>query len=316
MATVDTPYEDPKSAVIDLGEDEIYRSESLLSLAFKRLRRDYLTLIAIAIIIILAVLSILAPVISDVLDVSYRRTSMTNTFAKVGQQGHVLGTDDLGRDQFSRLLYGGRVSLGIAFSAATLSLIIGLSLGVIAGFYQGGPFGFIDDLIMWFITTLNSVPFLFLLLVVSALLNPTVLMFILLLAFLSWTGTMRFVRGETLAQREREYIIAARAIGAGSNRIMFLHILPNIFSVIIINLASDIGGLILVESALSFLNLGVRPPTPSWGNMLTNAQTFFTKGFHLVIFPGLLIVITVLCLFLIGDGLRDAFDPQASKKQT
>ena len=97
---------------------------------------------------------------------------------------------------------------------------------------------------------------------------------------------------------------------------MFFHILPNIFSVIIINLASDIGGLILVESALSFLNLGVRPPTPSWGNMLTNAQTFFTQGMHLVIFPGLLIVITVLCLFLIGDGLRDAFDPQASRKQT
>jgi peptide/nickel transport system permease protein len=278
------------------------------------LRRDYLTLIAITIIVILSILAVLAPVISDALDVSYRRTDMGNTFQKIGAPGHILGTDDLGRDQFSRLLYGGRVSLGIAFSAALLSLIIGLSLGVLAGFYQGGSFGFVDDLIMWFITTLNSVPFLFLLLVVSALLDPTVLMFILLLAFLSWTGTMRFVRGETLAQREREYIVAARAIGAGNSRIMFLHILPNIFSVIIINLASDIGGFILIESALSFLNLGVRPPTPSWGNMLTNAQTFFTKGFHLVIFPGLLIVITVLCLFLIGDGLRDAFDPQASKK--
>jgi peptide/nickel transport system permease protein len=167
---------------------------------------------------------------------------------------------------------------------------------------------------MWGIITLNSIPGFFLLLIISAMLNPTVWSLILILAFLSWTGTMRFVRGETLSQRGREYIVAAQAIGAGPMRIMYLHIMPNIFSVIVINLATDIGGLILVESALSYLNLGVRPPTPSWGNMLTNAQTFFTKGVHLVIFPGMLIVITVLCLFLIGDGLRDAFDPQASKK--
>ena len=125
---------------------------------------------------------------------------------------------------------------------------------------------------------------------------------------------MRLVRGETLSHRGREYIIAAQAMGAGPLRIMFVHILPNIFSVIVINLASDIGSLILVESALSYLQLGVRPPTPSWGNMLTNAQTFFTKGPHLVVCPGSLIVITVLCLFLIGDGIRDAFDPQAAKK--
>ncbi|HVO70411.1 MAG TPA: ABC transporter permease, partial [Aggregatilineaceae bacterium] len=163
-------------------------------------------------------------------------------------------------------------------------------------------------------TTLNSVPYLFLLLIISAMLRPTVGSLILILAILSWTGTMRFVRGETLSQREREYVVGARAIGANAPRIMLVHILPNIFSVIVINLATDIGAFILIESALSFLNLGVRPPTPSWGNMLTNAQTFFTKGMHLVVFPGMAIVITVLCLFLIGDGMRDAFDPQAAKK--
>jgi peptide/nickel transport system permease protein len=297
-----------------LQDSQMYEAETLLGLAVKRLRHDYLTLIAIATLILFVMLALCAPLISKALDVSYRRTDLNHTFEKVGAPGHVLGTDDLGRDELSRLLYGGRVSLGIGVSAAVLSLVIGASLGVVAGFYQGGHLGIIDDIMMWAITTLNSVPSLFLLLIISAMLSPTVFTLVLILAFLSWTGTMRFVRGETLAQREREYIVAARAIGATAPRIMFVHILPNIFSVIVINLATDIGGFILVESALSFLNLGVRPPTPSWGNMLTNAQTFFTKGMHLVIFPGMAIVITVLCLFLIGDGMRDAFDPQAAKK--
>ena len=306
----------PEQAILNLGltDEEKMVGESLMTLALRRLRRDYLTLFAASILIVLIILALLAPVISDMLDVSYRRVNLGITFEKIGASGHVLGTDDVGRDHLSRLLYGARVSLGIAVSGAVLSLAIGSTLGVIAGFYQGGSFGFVDDLLMWGIITLNSIPGFFLLLIISAMLDPTVWSLILILAFLSWTGTMRFVRGETLSQRSREYIVAAQAIGANPLRIMYLHIMPNIFSVIIINLASDIGGLILVESALSYLNLGVRPPTPSWGNMLTNAQTFFTKGVHLVIFPGMLIVITVLCLFLIGDGLRDAFDPQASKK--
>jgi peptide/nickel transport system permease protein len=301
--------------VINLREEtEQMMGGSLFTLALKRLRRDYLTLIAIAFLMIIFALSVLAPVITSVMDISYTKTNIPEAFLKLGASGHILGTDDLGRDQFARLLYAGRISMDIAFSAAFLSLVIGMSLGVIAGFYQGGRLWFVDEVLMWAVTTLNSVPSLFLLLIVAAMLKPTVWSLVLILGFLSWTGTMRFVRGETLSLREREYIVSARAIGAGDTRIMFLHILPNIFSVIMINLASDIGGFILVESALSFLNLGVRPPTPSWGNMLTQAQTFFTKGVHLVICPGSLIVVTVLCLFLIGDGLRDAFDPQASKK--
>jgi peptide/nickel transport system permease protein len=305
-----------EQAVLDLGltDEQKMMGESLMTLALHRLRRDYLTLIAITVLSILILLALLAPVISNVLDVSYRRVNLDITFEKIGSPGHILGTDDLGRDHLARLLYGGRVSLGIGVSAAVVSLLIGATLGVIAGFYQGGPFGFVDDIMMWGIITLNSIPSFFLLLIISAMLNPTVFSLILILAFLSWTGTMRFVRGETLSQRGREYIVAAQAIGASPMRVMYLHIMPNIFSVIIINLANDIGSLILVEAALSYLNLGVRPPTPSWGNMLINAQTFFTKGVYLVVFPGMLIVITVLCLYLVGDGLRDAFDPQASKK--
>lgn len=314
----------PDGHVIDISGAGPRSGESLTRLAMRRLSRDYLTLIALGILAILVILALSAGLISEALDVSYRRTNIGAAFLPIGAEGHVLGTDDIGRDHLARLLYGGRVSLGIAFAAGLISLTIGVSFGLLAGFYQGsdagiklGPFklrgSILDDLLMWFITTLNSVPYIFLLLVVSAILAPKVTSFILLLGFLSWPGTMRLVRGETLSHREREYVLAARTIGAGNLRIMFSHILPNIFSVLIINLALDIGAFILIEAALSYLNLGVRPPTPSWGNMLINAQIFYTRGVHLFIMPGALIVTTVLCLYLIGDGLRDAFDPQSQK---
>lgn len=310
--------EESTGAVLSLSEERAGASESLYTLALRRLRRDYLTLIAIAAVLLLALLALLAPVITDALNISYTRTN-SPAFLSIGSPGHILGTDDLGRDELARLLYAGRVSLTIAFSAAIGSLAIGVSIGVIAGYYQGGSLGFVDDAIMWFVTTINSIPTLFLLLIVASVLRAqkfgsSVLVLILILTLLGWTGTMRLVRGETLARRELEYTVAARAMGASSWRIMFVHILPNIFSIIVVTLAIDVGSLILVEAALSFLGLGVRPPTPSWGNMLNNAQSFFDRGPHLVFLPGFLIVITVLCLYIIGDGMRDAFDPQASKK--
>jgi peptide/nickel transport system permease protein len=298
--------------VANLTEEKRH-SNSLTRLALRRLSRDYLTLIAIGVILLLALLSILAPVISDMLNVSYSQTDPINKFLPINSPGHILGTDNVGRDLLSRLLYAGQVSLTIAFSAAIFSTTIGVAIGLLAGYYHGGPFGFIDDIIMWFITTLNSIPTLMLLILIAAVLTPTVITLILVLTIISWTGTMRLVRGETLANREREYIISAKASGASPLRIMFIHILPNVFSVLITALAIEIGTLILVESALSFLGLGVRPPTPSWGNMLTGAQSYFRQGAHLSIFPGLMIVLTVLSLYLIGDGLRDAFDPHSTK---
>jgi peptide/nickel transport system permease protein len=305
-----------QTSVVNLAvKQEKAVGESLTTLALRRLRRDKLTLIALSIIIILTLLSLFAPFIEkQILNVSYTRTSVTDAFSPIGTPGHILGTDDLGRDHLARLLYAGQVSLGIAFTAAFLSLFIGVSLGVITGYYGG----IIDDFVTWIITTLNSVPTLFLLLLVSAaiILNKNLPAFVrgpfslvLILGLIGWTGTTRLVRGETLSIREREYIIGARAIGASPLRIMFAHIIPNLFSVVIITLAQDVGNLILVESTLSFLGLGVQPPIPTWGNMLTSSQTYFNKGVHLVIAPGLLIVITVLCLYIIGDGLRDAFDP-------
>jgi len=263
-------------------------------------------MIALVTIIILSLLSILAPLITDqVLHVDPNRTNSDGRFLPIGTPGHLLGTDDLGRDHLARLLHAGRVSLGIGFAGATLTLIIGLFFGTITGYFGG----LVDDIMNWVITTLDSIPSLYLLLIIAAILSPSAEALIIVLALVGWTTTTRLIRGETFTIREREYIISARAIGASPWRIMFVHILPNLVSVTAISLANGIGNLILVESALSFLNVGVQPPTATWGNMLTNSQSYFTLGGHLVVLPGLLIVVTVLCLYIIGDGVRDAFDP-------
>ncbi|MDZ4770265.1 MAG: ABC transporter permease [Chloroflexota bacterium] len=295
-------------ARLDVEPKKKYEGRSLTQLAVSRLSRDTLTLIALGMIVLLLLLAFVgAPVISSVLDVSPTRTNANQTFLPVGSYPHILGTDDLGRDVLSRLLYAGQVSLSVGVIAAGLAVSIGVTLGIITGYFGG----IVDDLINWVIATLNSIPSLFLLLIVAAVLRPSPTTLIIILGFLGWTGITRLVRGETLSLREREYVISARAVGASSWRIMFVHILPNLVSVIIIALALDIGGIILTEAALSFLGLGILPPTPSWGNMLSNAQGFFTKGVHLVIIPGLMIFVTVLCLYVLGDGLRDAFDPTA-----
>ncbi|MXX50117.1 MAG: ABC transporter permease [Chloroflexi bacterium] len=219
----------------------------------------------------------------------------------------MLGTDNLGRDHLARLLYAGQVSLFIGFMSAFLALAFGVTLGIITGYYGG----LIDDLVNWIITTLNSIPVLVLLVVITSLFRPSAEALILSIVLITWTPTTRLVRGETLAIRAREYIVGAKAIGASDMRVMQVHILPNVFSLTIVTLARNIGIVMLIEAALSFLGLGVQPPTATWGNMLSKSREFITNAPHLMILPGLLIAIVVLCLYIIGDGLRDAFDPTA-----
>jgi peptide/nickel transport system permease protein len=279
--------------------------QTLLQLALRRLRRDRLTLIAMGVIVFLALISIFAPVITAQLGVNFDKTNMRETFLPVNSGPHILGTDDLGRDHLARLLYGGQVSLGIAFSAAILSLTIGLVIGVYTG-YRGG---IVDDIVNWIITTLDSVPSLFLLLIVAAVFRPGPGALVIILGLLGWTGTARLVRGETFALREREYVIGARSIGAAPLRIMFYHIVPNLLSIVVISMAVSIGSLMLTEAALSYLGLGVKDPFSSWGSMLEKSKDFLRRSPHLIVAPGLLIWITVLCLYIIGDGMRDAFDP-------
>ena len=294
------------SRIAKMDMEAALRSKSLTQKAFIHIRKDRITLTAIGIIIFLAVLSASAPVITGLLGVDPNTTDASaSKFLPVGSEGHILGTDNLGRDHLARLLYAGQVSLLIGFLSGILSLAVGITLGILTGYF-GGP---IDDFIIWLITTINAIPGFILLIVISAIFSPDAFTLILVLVFFLWTPITRLVRGETLSIRSREYIVSARAVGASNVRIMLIHILPNVFSITIVALAINIGIGILAESGLSFLGLGVQPPIATWGNMLSKSREFFKVAGHLVFFPGVLITIVVLCLYLIGDGLRDAFDP-------
>jgi peptide/nickel transport system permease protein len=292
-----------------LEKETPQRTRTLWQNAVLHILSDKLTLTAMLVLGILTLLCVLGPpVVENVLELDVNRIDIPNKFLSPGSKGHILGTDHLGRDQLIRLLYGGRVSLAIAFSASFMTILIGVALGLIAGYYGGRA----DDLITWIVTTLSSVPALFLLLIAAAIWTPSAQLLIIILALLGWIGTCRLVRGEVLSLKEHEYVLAARGVGASSSRLLVNHILPNVLPIIIVTMTIIAGNLILVESALSFLGVGVQAPTPTWGNMLTDARSYFNIGTHLVISPGILIMVTVLCFYLVGDGLRDALDPRSS----
>ena len=288
--------------------DETLRRRSLTDQALARLWRDRLSMMSIAVLLFLTIASITAPLITGILDVDPNTTDASGSkYLPLFSEGHLLGTDNLGRDHLARLLYAGQVSLFIGFMSAFLALVIGVTLGILTGYYGG----IIDDAVNWVITTLNAIPGLVLLIVISAVFRPDATSLILVIVFLTWPATTRLVRGETLAIRAREYIVSAKAVGASDFRVMQLHILPNVFSLTIVTLARNIGIVMLIEAALSFLGLGVQPPTATWGNMLSKSREFITIAPHLMVLPGMLITAVVLCLYVIGDGLRDAFDPTA-----
>jgi len=284
-------------------------SAGLWSNAWYRLRRDKLTMTAFVILFILILASATAPLLSQfVFQFRFEEQNLLGAYGKptLDPLAYMLGSDELGRSQVVRLLYGGQVSLFVGFVGAFVNLTIGVVVGLTAGYLRGR----VDDVITWFITTLNSIPLLFLLLIISAVFSPNALTLTLTIGLLFWTGISLYVRGQTFALREREFVVAARTIGATTGRIMFRHILPNVLPLIFVLAAIDVGGIILAESALSYLGLGITPPTPSWGNMLSNAATYFVRAWWLVVSPGAMIFLTVLCLYLIGDGLRDALDPR------
>ena len=275
------------------------------ALAF--IRRDRLTILAISVLIVFTLICVFMPLVfENVYDLDVNNTSIPNRFKQPGESGYPLGTDQLGRDQFLRLIYGGRVSLTIAYLASVLTVFIGITLGLLAGYYGRQ----IDDLISWGVNTLSAIPPLFLLLIASAVWEPSTEVLVAVLAALGWVGTSRLVRGEVLSLKERDYVLAARALGASDVRILIIHILPNVFSIVMVTMTIIAGNLILIESGLSYLGVGIQPPTPTWGNMLTDSRSYFVSGVHLVFTPGILIMITVLCFYLVGDGLRDALDPR------
>lgn len=217
----------------------------------------------------------------------------------------LLGTDNLGRDILSRLIWGARLSLGTAGLAAVLILTIGVGLGMIAGFYGG----LLDDLLMRIVDVLLAFPALILALAIAGVLGPSIMSVMIGIVSVAWADYARVMRGQVLSARERQYVEAARAIGVGNTRILARHLLPNVLPPILVLASLEMGGLILAISGLSFLGLGAQPPTPEWGAMLNDGRSFIAAAPQLMIYPGLAISIVVVGFNLLGDGLRDAFDP-------
>ncbi|WP_020675652.1 ABC transporter permease [Geopsychrobacter electrodiphilus] len=219
---------------------------------------------------------------------------------------HLLGTDDLGRDVLLRMIYGARISLLVGFVAVGISTMLGILVGSLAGFYGG----WVDALVMRFVDIMLCFPTFFLILAVIAFLNPSIWNIMVVIGITSWMGVARLVRAEFLSLREREFVLAARAVGANDLRLIFRHMLPNALSPVLVSATLGIAGAILTESALSFLGIGVQPPTPSWGNMLIAGKQTLGYAWWLSVFPGLAILITVLGYNLLGEGIRDALDPR------
>lgn len=272
------------------------------SLTWQRFRRHRAALAGLTALAVIVACATFAPVIT-----SYSPTALDpdHSLAPPSRQ-HILGTDDLGRDEFARVVYGGRVSLLVGLTAMLLGSAIGVVMGSAAG-YTGG---WVDTVIMRFVDLMLSFPAIFLLLI---LINWTggrapVLMMIAYLGLFGWTGLARIVRAEYLALRAREFVEEARALGAGTRRIIFRHILPNAMGPILVQAAFAVAGAILAEAALDFLGFGLPPDIPTWGNLLTQAEDYISSDPILAVAPGLVITVTVVAVFFIGDALRDALD--------
>ncbi len=286
----------------------------------KRFMRHRMAVASLCLIALLAIASFGAPVIEAALGVDADKTNLFNRSATPSLD-HPLGTDELGRDLLVRLLYGGRVSLIVGLAAAAVAAVAGTFIGLLAGYYGG----WLDSILMRVTDGVIALPLLPLLIVLAAvdltkLGLPTVLTesenvslyrIVLIISFVGWTTVARLVRAETLTLKRREFIRAAISQGAGAGRVMRVHILPNAISPIIVATTLSIGNIILLESVLSFLGLGIQPPAASWGAMLTNAQELIWANPTLAIWPGLLIFVTVIAFNFLGDGLQDALDPRA-----
>lgn len=255
----------------------------------------------------MAVTALLAPVVAthDPLEVNLSADARL----QAPSLEHFLGTDNLGRDVFSRMVYGARISLSVGFIAVAISLVIGLALGGISGYYGG----WVDTVIMRVVEVMYCFPTFFLIMMVITFLGPSIVNVMVVIGFTSWTGLCRLVRAEFLTLRERDFVSSARVEGVSDARVIFRHILPNAMAPVYVSVTLSVGGAILVESALSFLGLGVQIPAPSWGNILTAGKNYIDYAWWLTLFPGLAILITVLSFNLIGEGLRDVLDPKTIK---
>jgi len=275
---------------------------SLRNLIWKRFIKNRLAVAGGIIVTLLFFVAVFAPLISPYNpdDIDRKNILVSPDFH------HPLGTDDLGRDVLSRMIWGGRISLAVGFVAVGIATLIGIFFGAIAGYYGGWA----ERIIMRFIDIMLTIPTFFLILAVIAFIEPSIWNIMIVIGLTSWMGVARLVRAEFLSIKEREYVLAAKALGASDFRIIFRHIMINSMAPVLVSAVLGIAGAVLVESALSFLGIGVQPPIPSWGNILTLGKDNIEIAWWLSVFPGLAILITVLGYNLLGEGIRDSIDPR------
>lgn len=292
------------------GELTTYKAESYWQIVYRRLKKHKLAIISLVLLIIIILACIFGPFF-----VKYHYNDMESFDPdnplvgeyKPPSKLHPFGTDELGRDTLSRVLYGGRISLFVGFASVFSAIIIGVFVGAISGYYGGIS----DTLLMRFTDIMFSIPTLPLLVVLARVIpGGGVWKIILVITIFGWMTDARIVRGVYLSLKEQEFAEAARAIGASNARIIWRHLLPNSMAPIIVSSTLGVGGNIIYEAALSYLGFGIMPPTPSWGNMLQNAQSAMFNAPWLIWFPGIAIFVTVLAFNFLGDGLRDALDPR------
>ncbi len=275
-------------------------------LTANRLCKNKMAVTGLAIILLLIIVAVFAPLF--VPHHPYKQ-DLEKTFLKPSPE-YFFGTDDFGRCIFSRVVFGTRISLAIGVIVTAISAVVGVILGMLAGFYGG----VIDEVIMRIVDIFLAFPGLILALVVAGLLGPGMFNVLFALALVGWMGYARVVRGAVLAEKEKDFVETARALGAGNLYLMYRHLLPNVLAPVIVMATLGVGQAILAAAGLSFLGLGVQPPVPVWGSMLSDGKIYLQTAPHLTIFPGLAIMVTVLSFNFLGDGLRDIFDPWLREK--
>jgi len=270
---------------------------------WRQLKMNPLALAGGAVVILLAAVAVAAPLLAPYDPAAYD----VKRILVPPSRAHLLGTDQIGRDLLSRMLYGARVSLAVGFVAVGIAMLIGTVVGVVAGYYGGAA----DALIMLgVVDVMLTFPRFFLLLAVIAMLQPSIFVIMAVIGVTGWMGVARLVRAEVLSLKERDFVQSARALGAGDLRLMFRHILPNAIVPVLVSAILGVAGAVLTEAGLSFLGLGVQPPTPTWGNILSDGKANIEIAWWLSLYPGLAILVTVLSYNVFGEGLRDALDPR------
>jgi peptide/nickel transport system permease protein len=287
--------------------EQLKQSKSFYQRAWRTFRQDKVAMTALCISAVIVIFSFGAPIVSMLTGHSYEKGDLRlQLLAPFENRSYILGTDANGRDILTRLAYGGRVSMMVAVLSLVFTLAIGSTVGSIAGFFGG----FIDSVLMRFVDMIISIPGITLLILISVWWRPGPVGLAFVIAATAWTGVSRLIRGEVLSLRHREFVEAARLIGASDRRIIISHIFPNVLSIIIVWASLALPSLIITEATLSYLGFGVRIPIPSWGNMLNEAYQFYTQSWTYAFLPGFFIFMAALCFNLIGNGLRDALDPR------